>query len=102
MNPGVIDQVHVVDARWTRRHTGEAGQATIDVHGDLGRRRPIVLQHLLDEVDAPAWRIEFVAVEHIGRTSRGAEAAMHAGAQDFLRFRGVRIGQLSEGERCPH
>ncbi len=96
MGAGVIDEMHVVHARRARRHAGEARQAAIDVHGDLGRRRPVVLQHVLDEIDAPARRIELVAVEHIGRTGRGAEAAMHAGAQDFFRFRNVRIGKLRE------
>ena len=49
-----------------------------------GGRRAIVLQHVLDEVDAPARAVEFVAEQHIGRAGRGAEAAMHAGAQDLL------------------
>ena len=45
--------------------------------------RPVVLQHVLDQIDAPARLIEFVAEQHIGRTGRGAKPAMHAGAQDF-------------------
>ena len=61
-----------------------------------------VLQHLLDQVDAPARGIELVAEQHIGRTGRGAEAAMHAGAQDFLRFGGLRVGKLGEGEGGLH
>ena len=69
---------------------------------DFGRRRPVVLQHVLDQIDAPARRIELVAVEHIGRTSRGAEAAMHAGAQDLFRFRDIRIGKLREREGGLH
>ena len=58
----------------------------------------IVLQHLLDQVDAPARRIELVAEQHIGRAGRLAEAAMHAGAQNIVRHRDVRIGELREGE----
>jgi hypothetical protein len=68
----------------------------------LGRRRPLVLEHVLDQVDAPAWRIELVAVEYIGRACRGAEAAMNAGTQDLLRLREVRIGKLRQRERGLH
>ena len=45
-----------------------------------------------------AFQLELVAIEQIGRTSRGAKAAMDAGAQDFFRFRGIGIGKLSDGE----
>ncbi len=102
MGAGMIDEVHVVDAGRAGRHAGEARQAAIDMLGDLGRRRPVVLQHVLDEVDAPARRIELIAVEHIGRASRVAEAAMHAGAQDLFRFRDVRIGKLRQSEGGLH
>ena len=57
-----------------------------------------VLQHVLDQVDAAARAVELVAEEDIGRTGRGAEAAMDAGAEDLLRHRGVGIGELGEGE----
>ena len=67
-----------------------------------GGRRPVVLQHVLDEIDAAARRIEFVAEQHVGRAGRGAEAAMHAGAQDLLGFRDVRIGELCEREAGLH
>ena len=99
---GMVDQVHVVDAGRTGRHAGEAGQAAVDMSGDLLRRRPVVLQHVLDQVDAPARRIELIAVEHIGRAGRGAKAAVHAGAQDLFRFRDMRVGQLREGEGGLH
>src|SRR3954469_4572309 len=62
----------------------------------FARRRAVLLQHLLDEGDAPARTIEFIAEQHIGRTGRGAEAAMHAGAQDLVGFRDIGIGQLGE------
>ncbi len=68
----------------------------------VGRRRPVILQHVLDQVDAAARRIELVAQQHIGRTGRGAEAAMDAGAQDLVGFRGGRIGKLSEREMGLH
>ena len=60
------------------------------------------LQHLLDEVDAPARAVELVAQQLIGRAGRRAEAAVHAAAQDgvgLLAFRRV----LDEiGERGLH
>ena len=98
MRAGVIDQMHVVHARGARRHAGEAREAAVDVRDDLGGRRRIVLQHLLDQVDAAARRIELVAQQHIGRAGRLAEAAMHAGAQNIVRHRDVGIGELGEGE----
>ena len=42
------------------------------------------LQHVLDQVDAAARAVEFVAEQQEGRAGRGAEAAMHAGAQHLL------------------
>ena len=62
------------------------------------RRRAVFFQHLLDEIDSAARAIEFVAEQNIGRTGRGAEAAMHALAQDLVGFRDIGIGQLSEAE----
>ena len=102
MGAGMVDEVHVVHARGTRRHAGQAGQAAIDMQRDLGRGRPVILQHVLDEVDASAWRIELVAVEHVGRAGGGAKAAMHASPQDLFRFGDVRIGELSKGEGRLH
>ena len=102
MGAGVIDQMHVMHARRTGRHASEAGQAAIDMSGDFGGCRPVMFQHLLDQIDAPARRIELVAVEHIGRTRRRAEPAMHAGAQDFFRLRDVGIGQLCKREVSLH
>ena len=62
------------------------------------RRRPVLLQHLLDEIDPAARAIEFVAEQHVGRAGRGAEPAMHAGAQDLVGFRDIGIGELREAE----
>ena len=100
--PGVIDQVHVVHARRAGGHAGEAGQAAVDVGDHARGRRPGVLQHVLDQVDAAARAVELVPQQHVRRTGRGAEAAVHAGAQDLLRFPGVGIGQLAERERGLH
>ena len=109
MGAGVIDEVHVVDAGRARRHAGKARQAAVDMPRHLCRRRPVLLQHLLDQVNATARRIELVAIEQVSRTGRGAETAMHAGAQNLVRLGGVRIGKLGQGEirlhrshPCPH
>ena len=96
--PAVIDQVHVVHARRAGRHAGQAGQATIDVPDFLLRRRPVALQHRLDEIDAAARAVALVAQQHEGRTGGGAEAAMHALAQDVLAARVLGIGKLGQGE----
>jgi hypothetical protein len=44
----------------------------------------VALEHLLDEIDAAARPVELVAEELVGRAGRGAEAAVHALAQDRL------------------
>ena len=63
---------------------------------------PVVLKHVLDQVDAPAGRIHFVAQGHIGRTSRRAETAVDAVAQNSVRLGDVRISQLGKGKMCLH
>src|SRR5580693_186279 len=90
--------MHIVHARGTGGHAGETGQAAIDVLDHLGGRRPVFFQHLLDEVDSATRAVELVAKQHIGRAGRGAEAAMHAGAQDLVGFRDIGIGKLGEAE----
>ena len=102
MSAGVVDEMHVMDAGRTGRHAGEARQAAVDMQRDLRRRRPVVLKHVLDEVDAAAGRIELVAVQHVGRAGGGAKAAMHAGAQNLFRLGHIRISELREGERRLH
>src|SRR3546814_20081578 len=64
MLPGVVDQMHVVDARRAGGHAGEARQAAVEMLGDRGRRRPVVLPHLLD-LGYPSAR----AVDQIGSAS---------------------------------
>ena len=100
--PGVIDEVHVVHPRRAGGHAAQAGQAAIDVLDHLLGRRAVVFQHVLDQVDAAARAIELVAEQRVGRTGRGAEAAMHAGAQDLGGLRGVGIGELGRGEAGLH
>src|SRR5438270_4833053 len=60
------------------------------------------LQQLLDEIDAAARAVALVASDHVGRASRGAEAAMDAGAQNFFEARDMRIGELVGAEMRLH
>ena len=77
----------------------QAGQAAVDVahdvHASAGRPR---LQHVLDQVDAPARAVELVAEQQERRAGRGAEPAMHAGPQHRVGRRGVGVAQLLGGE----
>ncbi len=66
--------------------------------GRLPVRRTTVLEHVLDEVDAAARAVEFVAEHDVGRAGRGAEAAVHAGAQNLLRFGDMRVSELVGGK----
>ncbi len=54
MRAGMIDEVHVVHARGAGRHAGEAGETTVDVLHGARIRRPVLLQHVLHQVDAAA------------------------------------------------
>src|SRR3984893_15395 len=102
MDAGVINQVHVVHAGGTGGHAGKTGKEAIDVPNDFGSRRPAALKHVLDQVDAPARGIELIPKQHVGRTGCRTEAAVNAGAQDSVRFRGIGIGELGEGKRGLH
>ena len=98
----VIDEVLVVDARRARRHARETRKAAIEVRHDLRARRPVVLEHLLDQVDPAARAVELVSEQHVRRTGRSAEAAVHALAQDRLARGDARILQLRGGETRLH
>ena len=91
---GVVDEVHVVDAAGASGHAREAGQAAVDVVLHLRARRAVVLEHLLHQVDAAARAVALVAEQHVGRAGGGAEAAVHAAAQDLVDLRRARVLQL--------
>ena len=61
---------------------------------------PVVLQHVLDQIDAPARAVELVAEQHIGRAGGGAEAAMDAVAQDLVRDFGDRSDRQLGGVKA--
>src|SRR6202790_2668096 len=90
--------MHIVHAGGTGGHAGETGETAVDVLDHLRGWRPVFLQHLLDEIDSAARAIELVAEQHVGRASRGAESAMHAGPQDLVGLRNIGIGELRQAE----
>ncbi len=62
----------------------------------------VFFEHFLDEIDAPARAIEFIAEQNEGRAGRGAKAAMDASAENFFGFRCRGIGQLGERKMRLH
>src|SRR5215813_3937588 len=68
----------------------------------LARRGLVLFEHILDQINSAARRIEFVAQQDVGRASRRAESAVNAGAQDLLGGYELRILQLCERERGLH
>ncbi len=98
----VIDQVLVVNTGGTGRHASQTRQASIEMLDNGCGRRAILFQHVLDQVDAPTGTVELIAQQHVGRTGRRAEAAVHAFAQYLLRLGGVRILQRCSGELRLH
>jgi hypothetical protein len=80
-----IHQPSVFDARRAGGFAGAAGQASIKVNLRFGAHF-VAFQHFLHEVDAPTRAVQLIAEQLIGRARGRAEAAMHAGAQDAVRF----------------
>ena len=65
----------------------------------VAARRRLAFEHLLDQVDAAARAVELVAEQLVGRAGGGAEAAVHALAQDRLGLAAVgRAGEF--GSEC--
>ena len=78
-----VDQVAVLHAARAGALAVAAGEAAVQVQLRAARRR-LAFEHLLDQVDAPARAVELVAQQLVGRAGGGAEAAVHALAQDGL------------------
>ncbi len=102
IGPRLVHQMHVMHARRTGRHAGKATQAPVDVLHRPRVRRPALLQHVLDQVDAPARAVQLIAQHLIGRASRRAEPAMHAGPQHLVRPGDPGVLQLLGGEGRLH
>jgi len=79
--PADLDQVAVLHAGRAGGLAVATGQAAVEVEL-RGARGRVALEHLLDEVNAATRPVELVAEQLIGRAGGGAEAAVHALAQD--------------------
>ena len=96
-----VEQPTVLNARRARRLAIAAGEAAVEVQLRLGGDRTS-LQHLLDEIDAPARSVELVAEQLVRRARRVAEAAVHAGAKDRVGLAAFRCVLDEIGERGLH
>src|SRR5712692_7161714 len=96
-----IEQAPVLNARRAGRLAGAAGQTAVEVQARLVGD-PLPFERLLHEVDAPARPVVLVAEQQIGRAGRGAEAAVHALAQDRVGL--APLGRVADeiGERGLH
>jgi hypothetical protein len=74
---------------------GAAGQAGVEVGARAVGRALLALEQLLDQVDAAARAVQFVAQHLIARAGGGAEAAVHAGLDE--RLSALRLGVALEG-----
>ena len=98
----MIDKVHVIHPRGAGRHATEAGEAAINMFDHFLSCIAAILKHVLDQIDAPARRIELIAKKRIGGTRGRTEAAMDTGAKDLSGLRDIRIVQLRFGKMGLH
>ena len=93
-----LDQAAVLHSRGAGGFAGLAGQAAIQVQlrGGAGFA---ALQHILDQIDAPARSVEFVAEQLVGRAGGVAHAAVHATGDDAARALGGFGVRELRGER---
>lgn len=102
MCPGVVDQMHIIDPGRAGRHAREARKTTVHMGDHLIGRRPIVLQHIPDQIDPATRTVELITQQDISRASGGAKSAMYAIAQDLLAMGYSLIGQLLFVETSLH
>ncbi|ABA49505.1 hypothetical protein BURPS1710b_3344 [Burkholderia pseudomallei 1710b] len=88
-----VDEPAVLDARRAGRLATAAREAAVEVLLRAARDFR-ALEHLLDQVDASARAVELVAEQLVGRAGRGAEAAVHAPAQDRVGV--VAVGRVAD------
>jgi hypothetical protein len=77
-----ISETSVFHTRRAGGFAGTACEAAIQMQARLLCRGPF--QNLLDQIDASSRAVQLVTKQLVGRTRGGAEAAMHALAQDLL------------------
>ncbi len=80
-DPADVRQAAVAHAGRAGGLAGAAGETAIQMELSPSRRGA-AFQHLLDEIDASPGTVQLVTEELIGRAGGGAEAAVHALAQD--------------------
>ena len=97
----MVDEVHVIDARGTGRHAGQAGEAAVDMLDRVSADTPCG-KHIFDQVNTTARTIELVTQQNISRAGCRAKPAMSAGAQYLFGFRNVGIGELLRCEIGSH
>src|SRR5258706_9348007 len=102
IGPRCIDQRGIIHAGRAGGLAAEARETAVEMLHRLRGGRRIALKHMLHQYDAPARAVPLVAQNQIGRTGRGAEAAMHASAQRLFRLLHMRIGQLFRAECRAH
>ncbi len=88
-----LDEPAVLDAGRAGRLATAAGEAAVEMLLRAARDG-CAFDHLLDQVDAAARAVEFVAEQLISRTGRGAEPAVHALAQDRVGL--VAVGRIAD------
>ena len=98
MDARLVHQPLIIDAGGTGGLAVQAGEAAVDVIDLLFGRRAALLQHVLHQHDAAARAVALIAQQHIGRTGRGADAAMDASAHRRGGGAELRIGKLFGGE----
>ena len=79
MRARMIHQMHVVHPGRASRHAGKTRQAAVDVLDGFLVGRAIVLQHVLDQVDAATRRVQLIPQHLIGGTGRSAKTAVDTG-----------------------
>ncbi|CAD6560071.1 hypothetical protein LMG28727_07040 [Paraburkholderia kirstenboschensis] len=80
-----IKKLVVLHSRRTRGFAVSATEASVEMKLRLRSDR-LPLEHLFDQIYAPARTVEFITKQLIGRTRCIAEPAMYAGAENARRF----------------
>ncbi len=88
-----VQEPAVLDTGGTGGLAGAAGEAAVEVKPRM-RARHRAFHHSLDEVDSTARPVELVAEELVGGTGGGAEAAVHALAEDLGGF--LPLGRVAD------
>ena len=97
-----IDKVHIIHTRWTGGHARQARQAPVYMFHHIRGGRTAFFQHLLHQIDPPAWRVEFITKQNISRAGGSAESAMNAGPQHSIGVSNFWVRELFRREMGLH